>query len=397
MDVVYNHVSEFDRNPLKYAGKSAYFRLDANGDYVSRSGCGNDFATENPMARRLILDSVRYWMREYHVDGFRFDLATLIDRDTLRTIVEEARAINPNVFLVGEPWGGPYDPSGLSDLGIAAWNDQIRNGVKGRNPREPIPADGPGFVFGRNEDGKTSRVVRSFVTGTLREDGGLFVRAEHSLNYLESHDDNTMGDYVRMATGDVAFHSKVSDSARNAALTPRQLAIERLGALFLLTVHGPVMIAEGQEYGRSKLIVPAGVDDPLVSTLDDNSYNKDNATNYLDYAVAARNRVLCEYYRGLIALRRAYPALADAPKSAVRFIETGDDFAIAYEVDDPRFSSRLVVLLNGNTDRDVRVTLPDGSWTVLANANAAGIRPLGQVESDVLVPRTSGMVLVRTQ
>jgi pullulanase/glycogen debranching enzyme len=350
------------------------------------------------MGRRLIVDSVKYWMREYHVDGFRFDLATLIDMETLEAVRDAALEINPNAILIAEPWGGPYDPAGLSDIGWASWNDQIRNGVKGRNPREPLPKDGPGFMFGRFEGNKTNASLRSFVTGTLREDGGLFVRREHSINYLESHDDNTMGDYVRMATGAVGFRQRPHDAAANAKLTPKQLAVSKLGALFLLTSQGPVMLAEGQEWGRSKLIVPGGVDDPLVGTLDDNSYNKDNATNYLDYRQARLNSGLVEYYRGLLAIRKTYPAFASAPTSAVHFTETGDPLFLVYEVAPAGAPERLLVLLNGNPGRDATITLPEGRWKVLADAVEARPRPaIRSVQSRVIVPPSSGMILVRTR
>jgi pullulanase/glycogen debranching enzyme len=112
MDVVYNHVSQYDYNPLKYIDKFYYFHTDPAGKFLHTSGCGNDFYTSRPMARRLIVESVLYWMNEYHIDGFRFDLATMIDWETCKQITEEAKKINPNVMLIAEAWGGgKYDPS----------------------------------------------------------------------------------------------------------------------------------------------------------------------------------------------------------------------------------------------------------------------------------------------
>jgi pullulanase/glycogen debranching enzyme len=106
LDVVYNHVSQYDYNCFKYLDKFYYFRTDSAGNFLSLSGCGNDFKTERPMARRLIIESIKYWMTEYHIDGFRFDLAAMIDFETAKAIYQEAKKINPNVILIAEAWGG---------------------------------------------------------------------------------------------------------------------------------------------------------------------------------------------------------------------------------------------------------------------------------------------------
>jgi pullulanase/glycogen debranching enzyme len=131
MDVVYNHVSNYDWQPLKYIDKDMYFRMDENGNYTAHSGCGNDTYSESPKMRQLILESVKYWMTEFHVDGFRFDLGNLIDAETRQMIIDELRAINPHVIILAEPWGNGYDPNGFSDMGWASFNDQFRDGLKG--------------------------------------------------------------------------------------------------------------------------------------------------------------------------------------------------------------------------------------------------------------------------
>ncbi|MBN1999146.1 hypothetical protein JW935_16420, partial [candidate division KSB1 bacterium] len=125
LDVVFNHVSQYDQNCFKYIDKKYYFLLDEKAGFCSASGCGNDFNTTRPMARRFIVDCVKFWMTEYHIDGFRFDLAAMIDWVTIDLIAQEARKINPNVILIAEPWGGgKYDPAGFSQHDWAAWNDQ---------------------------------------------------------------------------------------------------------------------------------------------------------------------------------------------------------------------------------------------------------------------------------
>ncbi len=170
MDVVYNHISEYELGNLKEIDKQYYFRLDEDGNYVAQSYCGNDFKTERPMSRRLIIESVLYWMKEYHIDGFRFDLGKLIDWETIEEIIHEAQKINPDVIFVCEPWGGGYDPAGFSARGWGAWNDQIRNGIKGENP-----FDGQGWIFGKWYGNNNPERIKSYVNGTLTKDKhGLF-------------------------------------------------------------------------------------------------------------------------------------------------------------------------------------------------------------------------------
>ena len=265
---------------LKQIDKEYYFRLDEKGNYIAQSGCGNDFRTEAPMARRMIVESVLYWMKEYHVDGFRFDLGKLIDWETIELIIFEAKKINPYVIFVCEPWGGGYDPSGFSVRGWGAWNDQIRNGIKGENP-----FDGLGWIFGKWYGNNNPTRIKSYVNGTLTKDTlGLFQKSDHSVNYLESHDGYTLGDFIRLGLGDVKKDQVIKNVDEFVKLTPTQLKLNKLAALFLFTSRGITMISEGQEFARSKVIpfnIP--VDDPHKGMIDHNSYEKDNETNYINY------------------------------------------------------------------------------------------------------------------
>lgn len=395
MDVVYNHVSQYDHNPFKYIDKFYYFHCDTAGNFQKASGCGNDFKTDRPMARRLIVESVKYWMKEYHIDGFRFDLATMIDWETCKEIAREARKINPNVILIAEAWGGgKYDPPGFSDIGWASWNDQIRNGVKGQNPR-----DGLGFIFGKFQGGNTKKSVMNFVKGTLRENGGMYVRKEHSINYLESHDDNTMGDFIRIGSGEVEEAGRVTDINKHVTLTPRQLALNKLAALFLLTSQGPVMLHEGQEYARSKVIAPTHALDLRIGTIDHNSYEKDNETNYLNYRHRDLNRELYDYYRGLIALRKKHPAFSSAPKGAIEFLKTESELLIAYRINKNKTqpvttAGGYLVILNGNPAA-LKFKLPKGDWRIVVNEKSSHPSPTGKpLTGTVTVPATSGMVLI---
>jgi pullulanase/glycogen debranching enzyme len=250
MDVVYNHLSEYEIGNLKQIDKDYYFRIDSKGNYISESYCGNDLKTERPMVRRLIIESILYWMNEYHIDGFRFDLGKLIDWKTIEEISTEARKINPDVILICEPWGGGYDPHGFSLRGWGSWNDQIRNGIKGENP-----STGLGWIFGKWYGHNSRKHIKGYINGTLIKDShGMFERKEHSVNYLESHDGYTLGDFIRIATRKVNSDIIIKNADKHAKLTPVQLKLNKLAALFLFTSQGITMIHSGQEFARSKVI-----------------------------------------------------------------------------------------------------------------------------------------------
>jgi pullulanase/glycogen debranching enzyme len=158
MDVVFNHLSEYELANLKEIDQEYYFRYDHDGKPSNQSGCANDLKTERPMVRRLIIDSILYWMKEYHIDGFRFDLGHLIDWETIEEVTREAKKYNPHVIFVTEPWGGGYDPKGFSVRDVGSWNDQIRNGIKGENPY-----NGKGWLFEHWYGNNNPEHIKSYV------------------------------------------------------------------------------------------------------------------------------------------------------------------------------------------------------------------------------------------
>ncbi|MCU0342756.1 MAG: alpha-amylase family glycosyl hydrolase [Ignavibacterium sp.] len=388
MDVVYNHLSEYEFGNLKEIDREYYFRLNPDGSYCAVSGCGNDLRTEAPMLRRLIVESVLYWMKEYHVDGFRFDLGKLLDWQTIETIIYEAKKINPDVVFVCEPWGGGYDPQGFSLRGWGAWNDQIRNGIKGENPIK-----GHGWIFGTWYGNNSPQRIKSYVNGTLTKDSlGLFQKPDHSVNYLESHDGYTFGDFIRIGLGDVKPDQVITDVDENAKLTPTQLKVNKLGALFLFTSRGMTMIHSGQEYARSKVLPLTNQNDPHRGMIDHNTYDKDNEVNYINYNHAKLNQDLFDYYKGLIELRKTYKSFRRAEYDDVKFISVKDnEFALGYEVtyEDEHF----VVLFNAHPIKEVVCDLPKGKWEVLADKDKAGTKVLNEVKGMITIPTSSGLVL----
>ncbi|MCC5925310.1 MAG: pullulanase [Bacteroidetes bacterium] len=391
VDVVYNHTSQYDRNPLKFLDRDYYYRHDHYGNYTSESGCGNDLRTESPLARKLIIDSVLYWMKEFHIDGFRFDLANLIDRETLIRIREEARKVNPDVILIGEPWGGGYNPTGFSEIGWASWNDQIRNGVKGSDP-----VHDSGYIFGRWQQ-ETSRLsLENFIRGTiLHQPNGRYHRSSHSVNYLESHDGYTLADFIKIATNHENASKVFKSREELVTLEGNELNIARLAALYLMVSQGIVMIHAGQEYGRSKRIAETPVPEPEQGKLDHNSYNKDDATNYMDFSDVKRNEALFEYYCGLIRLRKSSPALRTSKPENIYFQSYDDALHISFTVNNDGTSDPYTYFVSMNSNGKVTQTaqLPEGEWELMVSETVASDAPISVISGIVKIPPYSGIVL----
>jgi len=389
MDVVYNHLSEYELGNLKEIDKEYYFRLDENGNFKTESGCGNDLKTERPMVRKLIVENILYWMKQYHVDGFRFDLGKLIDWVTLEDIVHEAKKINPDVVFITEPWGGGYDPKGMSLRGIASWNDQIRNGVKGENPK-----NGLGWIFGQWQGNNNVNRIKSYVNGTLICDSlGLFQKKEHSVNYLEAHDGYTLGDFIRLSIKEVSDHELIKDVDSFVKLSHLQMKLNKLASLFLFTSQGITMIHAGQEFARTK-VIPLSVAAPDTNRgkIDHNTYDKDNDVNAINYHHAKINQELVNYYTGLISLRNKYDAFRKANYDDITFFANDhNEFTVGYTIN--YNEDQFLVLMNANPNSNKEFLLPEGNWEVLVNEELAGIKKLEVVKDKLVVPSTAGYVL----
>lgn len=390
MDVVFNHLSEYEIGNLKEISKDYYLRTDDKGFLLSDSFCGNDLKTENYYVRKLILDSLIFWMKEYKIDGFRFDLGNIIDDETLILITEETKKINPNIILLAEPWGGGYAPTKFSDFGYTSWNDKFRNGVKGENP-----VFGPGWIFGKWYGNNNKTSIQNYITGTTLETHfGLFNEHYHSLNYLESHDGYTLGDFIRLALKDTLVNERIIDIGDHVKLNTEQLKINKLAALFLFVSKGITMIHSGQEFGRSKVIFDdPKVDDPNKGKLDHNSYEKDNPTNWINFDHAKINSELLNYYKGLISIRNKYKIIRSSEKSKYTFYEiVYTNLAFAFQIQNG--NEKLFVALNADPTLTAHFDLPNGEWNILANNKSANIKPQGKIKNSLSVPPSSGYILV---
>jgi pullulanase/glycogen debranching enzyme len=232
------------------------------------------------------------------------------------------------------------------------------------------------------------------VNGTLvRDTLGLFQKKEHSINYLESHDGYTLGDFIRIGTREVDPIKKIKNVDRHVKLTPLQTKLNKLGALFLFTAQGIPMIHSGQEYARSK-VIPHNirVNDPEKGRIDHNSYNKDNETNYINYNHVETNKDLFKYYKGLIEIRKEFPAFKRAEYEDIIFWEHPlSKFGLAYFIENEE--DIFVVLLNADKNLVLEFPLPDGKWDLIVDKNFAGTKSLMEVENILKIEPTTGAVL----
>lgn len=362
LDVVFNHTFEAVDLGRVYSFDGLvpgyYYRLKQDGSYWNGSGVGNEFRTEAPMVRRYIIDCLRHWVTEYKVDGFRFDLLGLIDRETLRQIAAELRAIDPNLLIYGEPWAGGSTPIEITwkgtqrGQGWSVFNDHYRDALKGNvfNARET----------GFSQSGNHVHGVKLGVCGAIDDFSDSPIE---TINYVECHDNHTLWDRLKIST---------ADDARITNADCR--AMDKLVAAVLFTSQGIPFIQAGQEFLRTK-------------DGDHNSYNKPDSVNMIRWREKLEHRDVYEYYQGLIALRRAHPLFrletAAQVRSAMKFLDdhlglpvpTG---CLAYLIEDVTGQddwSRALVLLNASA-RLVEMQIPKGNWKVFADNREAGVTPL---------------------
>lgn len=342
IDVVYNHAGW--PNVFEWIDRKYYFRLNDDYTYSNYSGVGTDFRSESPMMRRLIIDNVLYWMKEFHVDGFRFDLAELIDMDTLLQLRDEARALNPDVILISEPWSfrGEHK-SRLRGTTWAAWNNDFRNAAKE-------------FATGRhNRDWLAKAIFGSVETWTENP--------IQAVQYVESHDDMALADEISSAPG-----------RDGRSLIPEDIQRNKLTATATLTSLGIVMIAEGQEYLRSK----HGIS---------NTYDRGDELNALNWNDRDRPRAreAMAYYKDLTALRNSDPGrafrVAERPQMDYYqwIMPPQEERALGYIVNAPRqrAGNGFVVLLNA-ADRETSfdVPFPAGTWRLIGDGDRVALEGL---------------------
>ena len=391
MDVVYNHTSLFDMNPLTHLMPDVYLRKDEKGRLMNRSGTGNEFRSENPVARKMIIDSLLYWMEEYKVDGFRFDLAALLDKKTWNEIKKSIKKKYPKAVLIAEPWGGYYSPHTFSDNGWASWNDRIRNSIKGADPLHDR-----GFIFSEWQHETRRHRLENVFKGTLNHgEGGLYNSSDHSVNYLESHDGYTLADFIRIGLNPEQHDQPVVNRDEHAKLNNIQLKLCKFAAICLFSAQGITMINAGQEFARTKVIAKSPHGDPDEGKMDHNSYQKNNTTNWLNFDDIHANRDLFEYYRGLIKIRKTSPALRKCNPDDICFDYFGDPLLISFYINGKSTGDMYdyFVILNGNAFQHNEQKLPAGIWEVIANNKIATTQTIEIVSGTINIPSQGGILL----
>ncbi len=295
MDVVYNHTAENDGSNFELTAPGYYHRHWDDGKYSDASGCGNETASDRQQMRDFIINSVKYWVKEYHVDGFRFDLMAIHDTETMNQVAAELKKINPSVFVYGEGWTAGDSPlaperralkENVSKMqNIAVFSDDLRDAVKGHYSN----AEDRGFATGKPGNEETVKIGIVAATNHPQVDykkgnNSKFPYAaspEMIVNYVSCHDDLTLTD-------------KLKKSMKGAS-EKDMLAAAKLAQTIVFTSQGTPFMFAGEEVFRDK----KGVH---------NSYKSPDSINAIDWSNKKKYNDQFKYYKGLVALRKAHPA-----------------------------------------------------------------------------------------
>ena len=378
LDVVVNHISNYDWHPLKYIDKTVYFKLDEQGNFLSQC-CGNLLASDHQPVRNYIIESLKYWMTDYHIDGFRFDQAHLLSAETATFIIDELKKINPNVIIYGEAWNDRE--AEFSKMGWGSFNAKFRDVLRG----DLHNYDEKGFLFGNFRDSESLKNLQSLILGTPN----IYQSSSHAVNFLEVHDDYCFNDYLRLSSSRNSKDDIIHDPKRHIELDDDLLRKNKLGALILLTSQGIPVIHQGQDWAHSQIIAETDVNDPNVGKMDRNPYNKDNETNWVNWLEKEKNKELADYYNGLIDLRRTHTEFRHANKKDFKFQGLADH-ALGYVIRD-----RIAVYINGENSNAVETDLPEGEWQLIVNNEEVNLNGIRQVFGKISIPPTSGIVLQR--
>ncbi len=360
MDVVYNHTYRTE-NPLNNTVPYYFFRQNADGSFSNGSGCGNEFASERPMARRYLIDSILYWAKEYHIDGFRFDLMGLYDAESINAVRTALDSLpgGRDILLYGEPWQGgasqlhryEANKANLAMLNerVGIFCDDTRDAIKGGcfDAREPGYVEGkPGSFWD----------IGAAVAAWCRSDRLPPHAPSQIVSYVSAHDNFTLWDKLLCVR-----YEKPEFTARDTVA----LAQNRLAAGIYLTSFGLPFMQAGEEFARTK----KGVS---------NSYRSSPTLNRLDWNRAEQYHALVDYYRGLLALRAAFPRLGSTDRHAPEALQF---FALEQPLvgwmlpavwGDGAAWSALCVFYNP-TDTTCTVSLPAGQWKLLSDGTSSSL------------------------
>jgi pullulanase len=386
LDVVYNHTCDTSANFNQFV-PGYFYRHNANGTYSNATGCGNETASEKAMMRNYMIQSVVYWAKEYHLDGFRFDLMGVHDIETMNDISAALHKIDPTIFIYGEGWTAGNSPL-AEDLRavkknaykldkIAVFSDDIRDGLRGGWS----DVKSKGFVSGA--PGMTES-VKFGIVGSVQHPQVDYTKVNYSkapwaaepyqtITYVSCHDDNTLWDRLKIA----------NSNASEAEL----IKMDKLANTVVFTSQGVAFLHAGEEMLRTKNGVA-------------NSYKSPDAINQLDWARKAKYKEVFNYYKSLIALRKHHPAFrmpsAQMIREHLKFLDTNNSNVIAYQINGNANGDNwrnIMVILNGNTT-DIKFKMPEGKWRLVADGKTIDEKSMKAVTGGTIaLPATSAYIL----
>jgi len=363
LDVVYNHTSDIDHANFSQFAPGYFYRHNADGSYSNATGCGNELASEMPMARKFMIESVVYWAKEYHLDGFRFDLMGVHDIKTMNMISDTLHKINPTIFIYGEGWTAGDSPmpetlravkKNVSKLREeAVFSDDLRDALKGGwgDIKEK------GFVSG---NAKMDESVKFGIVASTPNPQVNYGQVNYdkipwaaepfqTITYVSCHDDNTLFDRLKIS----------NPTASEADL----IKMDKLANAIVLTSQGVAFLHSGAELLRTKQGIA-------------NSFNKPDSINQIDWSRKTKYKAVFNYYKGLIALRKNHPAFRMPSTKMItqnlKFLDTGVPGLICYQISNNANGDswkNILVVLNGNADLKT-INVPAGKWTLAADGNS---------------------------
>ncbi|WP_297632976.1 type I pullulanase [uncultured Clostridium sp.] len=361
MDVVYNHTYQGEDSLFNKVVPGYYYRQDENGDFSNASACGNETASDRSMFRKFMIDSLVYWAKEYHIDGFRFDLMGVHDVKTMKIIREELDKIDPSIIIYGEGWTGGDSPLKEKDRAIkkntvqyekaqiAAFSDDIRDAVKG----DVFEEEECGFVNGGEGFEET---IKCGIVGATNHHGIDYEKVLYSdefwanepyqtVTYASAHDNYTLWDKLQITAKDYSEKEKIR--------------MNKLIATIILTSQGISFIHAGEEFLRTKC--------DENGKLIENSYKSSDLVNKLDWNRKEKYKDVFEYYRDLIAFRKTHKIFrmnsAKEIDERIEFLELEEEGIVAYTIDGENLNKykKVLVIFNGNKE-EKEVQIPKDKW-----------------------------------